>query len=421
MRLTFYIDRPDATISTVMVNVAFSGKRFRFSTGVSIAPSNWNHERQEIRSLDPDRGAHMKRLHAIEAEIRSAYHAIPFGKDGKIVGQESINQFQQQVKNFLSADENSPRGDTIYEYIEEFVESYRKASRTGMVTNQRPGDSTLGRYRLVARRLKHFSDVNHVELTFSGIDEHFYREFVAWLSTDQNLFDGAVGNHIKVLKTFMRWSQEQGYHDNNSYTRFYKPDPVADTIALSANELRSIRDADLTDSPKLARVRDHFLLQAYTGLRYGDLVKIGPQNFDQIHGFIHVPITKTEIRPIIPITSPLELLLERYPSLLFEFNSIVKANLYLKELGKRVGLDSPVVESQSKNGKRFETTVPKHMLLTTHVARRSFVTISLEFGLQDSFIRLVTGHRTNDVMQAHYAKPSAEVVREAVRNAWRIL
>ncbi len=418
MRLTFYIDRPDAPVSAVMINVAFSGKRFRFSTGISVAPANWNHERQEIRAADPDRAAHTKRLHAIESEIRAAYHSIPFGKDGKAVSSESVNEFQQRIKYFLAANDTASNTTSIHDCFDVFIQSYRKASRTGMVTNQRPSEATLGRYRLVANRLKHFSNDRHTELAFNNIDEHFYRDFVAWLSTDQNLYDGAVGNHIKVLKTFMRWAQDQGFHDNNSYTRFYKPDPVAETIALSANELRSIRDADLTDSHKLARVRDHFLLQAYTGLRYGDLIKIGPQNFDRVHGFIHVPITKTETRPIIPITSPLEQLLERYPSLFFEFNSIVKANVYLKQLGERVGLNSPVIEGQSKNGKRFETTVPKYMLLTTHVARRSFVTISLEFGLQDSFIRLVTGHKTNDVMQTHYAKPSPEVVRDAVNNAW---
>jgi|GEM_PF-3013601 len=58
MRLTFYIDRPDAPVSAIMINVAVGGKRFRFSTGISVVPTNWNHERQEIRAADPDRSAH---------------------------------------------------------------------------------------------------------------------------------------------------------------------------------------------------------------------------------------------------------------------------------------------------------------------------------------------------------------------------
>jgi hypothetical protein len=103
---------------------------------------------------------------------------------------------------------------------------------------------------------------------------------------------------------------------------------------------------------------------------------------------------------------------------LFEFPSNVKSNKYLKEVGERAGLSAPIVVGISRNGVRTETTVPKYTELSTHVARRSFVTISIEFGLPHSIIRLVTGHKTSDVMMKHYAKPSPEVVRDVVCQAW---
>ncbi|MBS1561131.1 MAG: site-specific integrase [Bacteroidetes bacterium] len=421
MRLTFYTDRKDAPITAIMVNVAFAGQRFRFSTGVSIPPEHWNHDAQEVRKADANRAAHNKRLAAVQAEMRSAYNDISFGADGKVVSKDALKLFTERIKTFLDGSQNALAKDDVQHQFERFIREYRKSHGGGLITNETLGTSTINRYKLVQRRLRDFALKERLDLTFDAIDARFYRAFVTWLSEDVGVKDSSVGNHIKVIKTFMRWAEDQGLHANKAYVRFFKPESIGDTIALSSRELRMIRDVDLSDSLKLQRVRDHFLMQTYTGLRYGDLIKLQPQHFDLANGFIHVPITKTDTRPIIPISPPLRVLLASYPSLLFEFNSSVKANVYLKELGKRAGLDSPVVIGYSKNGQRIEETVPKYHELTTHVARRSFVTISLEFGVQESIIRHVTGHKTGDVLGKHYAKPNHDTVRDTICEAWRKL
>lgn len=421
MRITFYVDRPDASVSTIMANVAFASKRFRISTGVSISPAHWNHDKQEIKQAERNRSAHMKRLNAIEGEIRDAYHAIPFGQNGKAISETALTEFRDRIKAFLDDKPKGSKYADVMGQFDRFIEEHRVSSGNAMVTNLRPCEATLGRYRLVARRIREFVADRKIGLSFDGINVDFYRQFVGWLSVDQNLFDSSVGNHIKILKTFMRWAMQEGLHNNQSYQQFYKPVSLGETMALSAKELRMIRDVDLADSPRLARIRDHFLIQTYTSLRYSDLIKLEHKHFDLANGFIHVPITKTDSRPIIPIIPPLVAVLERYPSLIFEFASNVKANKYLKELGERAGLSSPIVIGHGHGGKRIEETVPRYRELTTHVARRTFVTVSLEFGLQDSIIRFVTGHSTSDVMAKHYAKPSPDVVRDAVCESWRKL
>ena len=421
MRLTFYPDRKDSPTTTIMANVAFAGQRFRFSTGVSVPPANWNHDAQEIRKADPNRAAHNKHLAAVQSEIRTAYNEIKFGKDGKALSQDAVRQFVARVKEFLDGRPPEHGNTDVIKQFSRFIAEYRKSHGSSMITNESLSVSTINRYNLVHRRLQEFALREKTTLTFDAINAQFYRSFVSWLSNEINVKDASIGNHIKVIKTFMRWTEEQGLHANKAYIRFFKPESIGDTIALSAKELRMIRDVDLSDSLRLQRVRDHFLMQTYTGLRYGDLIKLQPQHFDLANGFIHVPITKTETRPVIPITTPLRELLASYPSLLFEFASSVKANVYLKELGRRAGLDSPVIIGYSKHGQRIEETVPKYHELTTHVARRSFVTISVEFRLQESIIRYVTGHKTRDVLGRHYVKPNPDTVRDTVCDAWRKL
>jgi integrase len=417
MRINFYIDRKEATVSALMVDVALSGKRLRYSSGISLEPKYWNHDAQEVRAACPRHLAYNKMLHAIRNEIQSAFHSMDFGSGGKIIDNHQIERFSQRIKHFLS-DGLSATVPAFSHSFTTFIDTYTVGYGKGQITNKRPADSTLQRYRLVLQRIEEYASIRRIRLTYESINEDFYRGFVTWLSTERNITDASIGNYIKVIKTFMEWSKRRGWHNNTSYEHFYKPDPMGRGIALSLRELRLLRDVDLTHSPKLARVRDHFLLQTFTGLRYSDLQLLGPSNFDEMNGFILVSTVKNDVRPVIPIIPPLADVLSRFPSRIFEFNSDVKANKYLKELGMVAGLTSPVLVSSQRNGVTYTESFPKYTQLTTHVARRTFTTISLELGLSEVIIRQVTGHKANDVMSKHYAKPDPGVVRDLMCRAW---
>ena len=417
MRVKFYIDRKEAAVSALMVDVAIDGKRLRHSSGISLEPKYWNHGAQEVRATCPLHLAHNKRLAAIRNEVQTAYHAINFGVGVRVIDATQLERFNTRIKQYLRGEPSATNVDVVSAFGH-FIDGYTVTHGNGQITNKRPAESTLQRYRLVASAIVDYAKLKRLRLTFEAINDDFYRGFITWLASERNIVDSSIGNYIKVIKTFMRWTKDRGWHNNEAFVRFYKPESVAETIALSAKELRILRDLDLSDSPKLARVRDHFLLQTFTALRYGDLQTLGPKNFDDEHGFVVISTAKTDARPVIPITPPLADVLARYPSRIFEFNSAVKANKYLKELGLRAGLTSPVLVPLQRNGKTVTDTLPRYTQLTTHVARRSFVTISLELGLSEVIIRQVTGHKAVDVMSKHYAKPDPDVVHRLVCEAW---
>lgn len=64
-------------------------------------------------------------------------------------------------------------------------------------------------------------------------------------------------------------------------------------------ELKQIKDFDFSHALHLDRVRDYFLLLAWTGSRYSDLDKIHPQ--DVKDGFISFRQQKTNDKVTIPI------------------------------------------------------------------------------------------------------------------------
>ncbi|WKZ78876.1 MAG: tyrosine-type recombinase/integrase [Candidatus Kapaibacterium sp.] len=415
MRLSFYLDKPQSPRTAVMINVAVFGQRLRFSSGISLEPRHWNADRQTVKSTDPHVNVNARRLKSIEAFIVDRYHHQLQASSKK---QFDVESFRAAILTFLNPDaEFTDTGEFVNDF-NKFIKTYTLRSSSGLVTMKRPSVRSLQMYQLTLTSLTDWEKSKRRRLEYDRIDLDFYVDYTQWLSATRNLTDASVSNYIKVIKTFMKWARQQGYHITTAYESFYRDKRNGDSIALSIDEIRRIRDLDLTDNPRLARVRDHFLLQVYTGMRYGDLCRLEPRHFDEGAGIIRFVTQKTDTKCIIPITRPLATLLERYPSRLFEFASDVKQNQYLKELGKLAGFDQPVTVSSYRGGQRVEEVKAKHELLTTHVARRSFASTSIRFGVPESVIGMVTGHSAKGMLQQHYIRLDEDAIRDIVTKAW---
>jgi integrase len=398
-----------------MINVAVLGRRLRFSSGISLEPRHWNADRQTVKSTDPHVNVNVRRLKSIEAFIVDRYHHELQASSKK---QFDVESFRAAILTFLNPDaEFTDTGGFVNDF-NKFIKTYTLRSSSGLVTMKRPSVRSLQMYQLTLTSLTDWEKSQRRRLDYDRIDLDFYVDYTQWLSSTRDLTDASVSNYIKVIKTYMKWARQQGYHNTTAYESFYRDKRNGDSIALSIDEIRMIRDLDLTDNPRLARVRDHFLLQVYTGMRYGDLCRLEPRHFDEGADMIRFVTQKTDTKCIIPITRPLATLLERYPSRLFEFASDVKQNQYLKELGKLAGFNQMVTVSSYRSGQRVEQVKAKHDLLTTHVARRSFASTSIRFGVPESVIGMVTGHSAKGMLQQHYIRLDEDAIRDIVTKAW---
>ena len=71
-----------------------------------------------------------------------------------------------------------------------------------------------------------------------------------------------------------------------------------------------------------------------------------------------------------------------------------KLNEHLKELAKRAGITAPTERVRYAGGQRRTLTSPKHEFVTTHTARRTFVTLALEAGVRPEVVMRITGHKS---------------------------
>ncbi len=94
-----------------------------------------------------------------------------------------------------------------------------------------------------------------------------------------------------------------------------------------------------------------------------------------------------------------------------------KTNEYLKELCLLAGINQTITVSRYKGAQRIEFTKPKYEFISTHCARRTFVTLSLEFGVRPELVMAVTGHKSYKTFKK-YIKITDKVVENEFQRVW---
>jgi integrase len=103
---------------------------------------------------------------------------------------------------------------------------------------------------------------------------------------------------------------------------------------------------------------------------------------------------KTEKRVVLPLTGFITNcipILERYNYALPVISN-TKFNEYLKEIGEIAGVNSPVRIIRFTGIKEVKIRKPKHEFMSSHMGRRTFVTIMLEKVVPISVVQKITQH-----------------------------
>jgi integrase len=146
----------------------------------------------------------------------------------------------------------------------------------------------------------------------------------------------------------------------------------------------------------LERVRDLFLLGCHTGLRFSDWWKLSRANLnvkDPDNPYFEIVTKKTDQSVIIPLLPDAEEILEKYDYQLPKI-SAQKFNEYIKEVCELAIGEETFLRIYSEAGQMKNERVAKWTRVSSHAARRSFVTNYWERGMPVSLIMQITGHTT---------------------------
>lgn len=236
------------------------------------------------------------------------------------------------------------------------------------------------------------------------------KDFVLFCKTRRNLENDYTMSVIKHFKRLLNFAVENEWIARNPFMNFRRKLNKTFGEVLTEKEVETLQNAEIF-SPTLDRVRNIFLLQAYTGLSYIDLKQATHSHIltDEATGkqYLKVYRQKTDNPSIIPLTNEAKAIINKYRNdtfcrengdLLIPVFSNQKLNNYLKELA-----------GVAKINKR----------LTTHVGRRTAATHFLNAGVPLSTVSTILGHSNVITTQRSYAKLNAERAIKDVEKAMK--
>lgn len=225
-------------------------------------------------------------------------------------------------------------------------------------TDKKP--NTVKGYKQTAREIEGYIALTGKRLQFENVDLDFYLSFVEYL-TNKGYSPNTVGARIKDLKMFMNEAYERNLHTNMDFKkkRFSKPKEETYSVYLNSDELKKIYKCDLSDEPRLDRVRDLFLIGCCTGLRFSDLSLLSSDNIDNVESVITIKTVKTGRTVVIPLHAIVRQILQKYDNELPRVPSNQKFNDYIKEIAKKAEINEPILLQRTKGTLTYAETKPR--------------------------------------------------------------
>lgn len=293
---------------------------------------------------------------------------------------------------------------TLMEIVTAFVED----AEQGKVLNdgERLKTGTVKTYRQVYNYLVKFAaSEKRKDYETDELTAIWYDCFVSFLY-GQGMNKNSVGKEIKCLKTILNKRIPHAQRAacelvERGKCKVLKED--VNNVYLNEEQLKVLAAHPFTGS--LERVRDLFLMLAWTGQRYSDLEQLTAKNIhtteDGKHRFFKVRQTKTDAVVLVPIVPELDTVLDKYndcppkPISNQKFNDFIKEAckaVALTDAGKDAGFADNVEIERTLNAEKQTTVKPFYDCVTSHTGRRSFATNGYRRDVPLPLLMSVTGH-----------------------------
>jgi integrase len=425
MKVSFVLDNPKREVSTVRGVMSNAGKRFRYSTGVSLPVKLFTkNQRCKIHKDFPEANAMNARLEVVEAAMKNAM--LYFTRDFKV---PATGEFRVKVEQFLAGSNAADirRADAA---LVPFMERYLKECG-------RP-EGTLKGYVTTINKVKEYQQEKHARLEFGDVNACFEDDFKKWM-TRQGFSRNYIGNTVKNVKMFMSVARRMyKLHDSREHEDFKVDAEAADTIFLSVEELTRLHHLDINEETvekalgrqracnvkrKVAAMdvaRKKFLIGAFCAMRVSDFNRITEMNVKG-NTITIMPEKGSALRKPKPVTIPMHPVVKEILAGGFDLNikvSAQKINEHIKEVCRMAGITEPVTVYRTEGGKLVERTREKCELVSTHTARRSGATNMDLAGMPIRLIMACTGHTRRETCERYVKGTATDDLREIERNPY---
>lgn len=352
-----------------------------------------------------------KKIADIRAAIQNIYDShIHNGMPGAISREDFKKELDYQMGFLVRPEEEQKKIPTLFE----FIDTYLKDEKHKL--------STFKKYNTTFVHLKNYAKERGKDLTYDSIDWSFRNDFLKYLyAPPRKMATNTTAKMLSIVKLFLKESHKLKYHVNEIFKEDgFSPKLVKtkNKVRLSLEELDTLLNLDLSGNARLERVRDLFIVGCFSGLRFSDWHKIGKDQLFNSGGveMIRVMAEKTRKYTPIPLLPELKQILEKYEYQLPAISS-QKFNQYIKEVVQIALADTTFLRIYSEAGQLKDETIQKWQKVSSHAARRSFVSNFLQLEVPPTLIMAITGHSTEKQLYAYADIEQDELVASFAKKA----
>lgn len=416
MAVNFYLDKSKANKKgdqPIRVSISIGGVRFLTTAGYSISEKKWDEKKGEVKKgCSNSKGISSTTINARLKEIDAYFENLEDEfKRRKI---DSVDIREHWAEKFgKRKNKKDNKGDPeFFDYLKDYTNA--QSQQKGW------SKSMHEKYQALANHIKDWNP----SVTFEDFTEEGLTDFMTYLQTsvvisgklyedgtDTRVFgmqNSTLKNRLSIIKGFLRWSYLKGYHTEKGFQSFSPKIKTTDSkvVFLDWDELMHVYTYPIPASKNyLERVRDVFCFCCFTSLRYSDVANLKRSAVKENR--IEVTTIKTNDSLTIDLNDNAKAILKKYEGESFPYNRALpvisnqRMNEYVKELGELCGIDEQITKVYLKGSKRIEEVFPKYALLSTHTARRTFISNAIMMGIPPQVVMGFTGHSDYKAMKPY--------------------
>lgn len=361
----------------VQIEVLYERKRKWISTGVKVYSDQWETRKWVVKSVDSAE-LNDKLTHQVQSIEKFLNENQPFSWD--------------KLDTFVKGPEAN---DNFVDFVKKTVEERNDI-----------GEGTRRTHRKLAAILKEFGKITYFkDLTKPNVmafDNWLHGRKIRKLDKEGNesfisMRQQSIYSYHKLMRTYIHLAMNMGLIDTDPYfgLRFQRGESEPGRY-ISMDELKKLMSAPMR-SGSIARARDMFTFQSYTGLAYADLKlfdfsKVTMEDKDYVYSGKR---KKTGEEFFFVILKPAMDILKKYNYVL----PVTSSQTYdsnLKKVAEDAGIDKP---------------------LASHWARRTAGMMLLNAGVRLETVAKILGHASVKTTENFYTDIMKSTVVEEMKKA----
>lgn len=389
----------------VVLSVAHQGKREIISTGKSIPLRYWDKVAKRVKNLLDTPAVVTKNGEWLDAKkLELEKHLQVAQSEYRPIDKYDLYELVNRgvrTRNEINS---------LSEVLKLFFINHKTSKGVSLKKN------TLKKYTSLINHMTSFQGDNQfIPQRYSTLWVKNFKEFLMF---KVRLNDNTVCKYIIALKTFFSHLKLSSIIIPATLSEIKVSETEQIVNILKKDELSILENIELNNSNE--KVRDVFLFQCYTGARYSDIYIAKKQDIYSTNGIKVWDYIdeKTGSKIKAPISNRADKILQKYIDLPTPLPRITNQamNRELKKIAKLAELDRLIKLVSYNDNIKKESTYFLYEKISTHMARKTFISLTLQSGIQERMVRTISNHKDERSFKKYINLDNTHLV--AVAEVW---